>query len=100
VAVAEPPSPRMGMKVRMGVMPSYAEDEKPGMAIDGVSPGGPAERAGLKEGDILLLIDDHEINDVHGLMSALAGFEPGQQAMVTLLRSGDRMKLPITFEQP
>lgn len=100
VAVVEKTAPRAGLKVRMGILPSYVDDERPGMRIDGISPGTPAERAGLLEGDQLLLIDEYPVNDVYDLMDALARYEPGNKAVVTLLRAGERIKLQITFEQP
>ena len=101
VAVAEKKSPRTGqLKVRMGIMPSYAEDEQPGMTIEGVSPLSPAEKAGLREGDQLLYISEHEVNDVYDLMAAMGHYEPSDEVMLTVVRDGQRHKLPLTFEQP
>jgi S1-C subfamily serine protease len=100
VAIAESRPSRTGLKVRMGVMPSYAEDEQAGMQIDGVSPGSPAEKAGLKSGDRLLMIGDTSINNVYDLMDAMAKYEPGNEANLTVLRTGERIQMAVKFEAP
>jgi hypothetical protein len=98
VAVVDKERPRTGLKVRLGVLPSYADDEEPGMQIEGASPASPAERAGLREGDRILMIGTHEVNDVHGLMDALGAFNPNDEATITVLREGQRLKLGVKFE--
>ncbi|GMU24874.1 MAG: hypothetical protein AMXMBFR13_49450 [Phycisphaerae bacterium] len=98
VAVVDKERPRTGLKVRLGVLPSYADDEEPGMQIEGASPASPAERAGLREGDRILMIGTHEVNDVHGLMDALGAFNPNDEATITVLREGRRLKLGVKFE--
>ncbi len=100
VAVAESQPSRSGLKVRLGVMPSYAEDDQPGMLIDGVSPGSPAERGGLQGGDRILMVGDHAINNVYDFMDALGRYKPGDEADLTVLRNGQRIKVPVKFEAP
>ncbi len=100
VAIAESRPSRAGLKVRMGVMPSYAEDEQPGLQLDGVSPGSPAEKAGLQSGDRLLMIGDTSINNVYDLMDAMAKYEPGNEANLTVLRAGQRIQMAVKFEAP
>ena len=55
----------------------------------GVIAGGPADKAGLKDGDILTAIDDQPIDATHQLDVALLGHEPGDVIDLTVLR-GDR----------
>ncbi|HOB76330.1 MAG TPA: M28 family peptidase [Phycisphaerae bacterium] len=98
VAVAEKPTPRTGLKVRLGVMPSYAEDDQPGLLIDGVSADSPAEQAGLQEGDRILSIGNVEVNDVYGLMEAMNHYNPGDEAKILILRNGKRVEVGVTFE--
>jgi hypothetical protein len=94
----EPPAPRAGLKVRFGVMPSYAPDEEPGLVIQGATPGSAAERAGLIEGDRVLKVDEHEVNDVFGLMEALKGYNPGDVARIIVLRGTKRMEFSVKFD--
>src|SRR5690606_2227715 len=100
VAIAETQPSRTGARVRMGVMPAYADDEQPGMGIDGVSPGSPAERAGIQVGDRILMIGPHAVNNVYDLMEAMGHYEPGNEVNVTILRKGERLQLPLTFAAP
>lgn len=100
VAVAEKGASRAGAKVRMGVMPSYTDDDAPGMLVDGVSPGSPAARAGLREGDRILMVGDIAVNSVYDLMEVLGEYEPGNEADVTVLRDGERLKTAVRFEAP
>lgn len=100
VAVAESQPSRTGARVRMGVMPAYADDEQPGMGIDGVSPGSPAKRAGLQAGDRILMIGPHAVNNVYDLMEAMGHYEPGNEVSLTILRKGERLQLPLTFAAP
>ncbi len=100
VSVAEEGPRRTRLKVRMGVMPSYVDEDQPGMTLDGVSPDSPAERAGLREGDQLLFVGDVAIDNVYDLMHALGSHDPGDTTVVTVLRDGRHLKFPLTFEAP
>ena len=54
------------------------------MRIDGVSEDRPAANAGMKKGDIVVRMGDHEVNDMMGYMEGLAMFEEGQVTPVEL----------------
>ena len=87
---------RTSFKVTMGVMLDYTF-AGPGIYIDGVSSEKPAEKAGLKQGDIVLKIGDHDIADVEGYMKALGKFEKGETVTLKLKRDGKEITLPLTF---
>ena len=50
-------------KVTLGIMPDYT-DHGNGLHVDGVTEGRPAETAGIKEGDVIIKIDD-EFDEPH-----------------------------------
>lgn len=83
-------------KVTMGVIPDYSFDGK-GMKIDGTTDGKPAEKAGMKAGDIVQKIGDIEIKDVYSYMEALGKHEKGQTVTIKILRKGEILELPLTF---
>jgi S1-C subfamily serine protease len=59
-----------------------------GETLPGVIKDGPAAQAGVKEGDIVVAINDRAIDTEHPLDATLAGFAPGQTVDLHLLRDG------------
>lgn len=97
-AERDPPRPRAGLKIRLGVMPSFTADDEPGLKIQGTSAGSPAERAGLREGDRILKVGDHEVNEVYSLMEALRGYQPGDEVTIKALREKQPMEFKVKFD--
>ncbi len=58
--------------------------------------GGPAEKAGVKAGDIIVEFDKREIKDSSDLPSAVARITPGTAVQLKILREGKQISLPIT----
>jgi len=61
---------------------------KNGVLVQQVTPGGPAEKAGLKAGDIITTIDGRSIKDGDDLVSDIAGRRPGSTIRLGYLRDG------------
>ena len=66
-----------------------------GILISGVLKGGPAEKAGLKAGDVLQAINGKQIEDVRSLLNNVASLSPGSQAKITVNRQGDAIELAV-----
>src|SRR5205085_769932 len=88
------PRPRPGPK--MGIMPGNYEEVDKGVLIGGVSPGGAAEKAGLKEGDLIVEIGGKPIKNIGGYMTAMAGQKAGQAMDVKVMRKGKEVTLKVT----
>ena len=87
-----------GIKVTLGVVPDYApDDEVKGLRISGTTPGSPAAKAGLKEGDVLVQIDDDKVGSIYDLTDILARGKPGQKLKIALLREGKRVETEATL---
>jgi hypothetical protein len=82
--------------VTLGVVPDYLYDGK-GMRIDGTSPGKPAEKAGMKAGDVVVKMGELDIPDMMGYMKALSQFKKGDSVDVVVIREGAEVLLPVTF---
>ena len=65
--------------------------------LAGVRPGGPAEKAGVKRGDILIAIGTHEIHAVEDFMFVLRNSKPGAKSTVTVERDGKKVVLEVTL---
>ena len=68
-----------------------------GETLDAVVPGGPAEKAGVREGDIILAVGGREIDAEHPLDLVLAGFAPGQTVDLSINRGAGTITLSITL---
>jgi len=88
---------RGGFKTRFGSVPDYAFGG-PGMRLDGTSPGGPAEKAGLLRGDVLYRIDDVDVEGLGEFMYVLNSHKPGDVITVHYIRDGQRESVPLTLE--
>ena len=59
--------------------------------------GSPAEKAGIKDGDIITKVDDLSVDESHSLTSLLARHTPGDKVTITVLRDGKLLKLTATL---
>lgn len=62
-----------------------------------VPQGSPADKAGLKTGDIITKIDDNTIGKQGSLSSIIGLYQPGERATITYLRDGKESTTTITF---
>ena len=65
-----------------------------GVLIAEVYPGGPADRAGLRSGDVVLAIDGREVSDPEALKFRIATRKLGETATLDVLRRGRRQRRP------
>ena len=70
-----------------------------GVIVTKVADGSCAETAEIKEGDILLSIDSVRIRSTDELESAMFAYQAGDEAMLTIYRSGKQIGIRITFDQ-
>jgi serine protease DegQ len=66
-----------------------------GVLISGVLEGGPADKAGMKPGDVLTQVNGQAVNDVVTLLNRIAQTSPGDEAKINLLRKGKPMALKV-----
>ena len=69
-----------------------------GMKIRKVQPGSPAAGAGVREDDVLLLIDEQACPDKQTVIEYLALLAPGDPVVLTLQRGDERLKLETRLE--
>ena len=70
-----------------------------GAYVNAVNSGSCAEKAGLKAGDIITAIDGTAVSSGDALRSALRGYSAGESATLTVSRSGETLKLTVTFDR-
>lgn len=79
----------------LGVIPDYGYSEGNGMKITGVNKDGAADRAGLKNGDIITKIGTTALHDIYDYMDALNTLNKGQKTTITVLRDGKELTLDL-----
>ena len=66
-----------------------------GALIASVIRNSPAERAGVRAGDILVAVEGQAINGTTAMLNAIAGLAPGARARLKLVREGREMELTV-----
>ena len=67
-----------------------------GVIITGVLQTGPAFKAGVRPGDVLLAVEGQQVKSVAELLARVSALKPGQAAHVTVLRQSDQIDLTVT----
>ena len=82
--------------VTMGIMPDYTFSSK-GVRVDGVSEGRPAQKAGLRAGDVVIQLGDYPVSSIENYMEALGRFKKGDQTKVKVMRADKIVDADIVF---
>jgi putative serine protease PepD len=62
-----------------------------------VNPGGPAEAAGVREGDVVTKVDGRVVEDATALIVAIRAKAPGDALTLTIDRDGEEQDLTVTL---
>src|SRR5581483_1721958 len=68
-----------------------------GVIVNSVEPGSPAERAGLKQGDVITAFNGKEVSDSNSLRNLVASTPPGTEVTLTISREGHEQQLRATL---
>lgn len=90
---------RTGSRPYFGSIPDFGSDAK-GYAIQGASPGSPADKAGIKGGDVIIRLGKNRVGGLDDFDLALREFKPGEQVDVIVIRDGEEVTLKVTLATP
>ena len=90
-----PTGGRAGVRVFTGTIPDYATNVK-GLLLGGVIGGGPAEKAGLEKGDVLIEIAGQTITNIYDYTYALELLKIGEPVKIVYLRGAERRETTLT----
>jgi serine protease Do len=74
-------------------------DKKEGVLIAEVIQNSAAEKAGLKQGDIIIAMNDKEIKTIAGFKNDIAKLKPSEIIFLTVLRDGNTKKIKVTLDK-
>ncbi len=86
---------RTGLRVYLGTIPDYAQGDIKGVKLSGVSPIGPAAKAGVKAGDIILKLGTKDIQNIYDYTYVMGDLKIGVETVVVVERDGKPVKLKI-----
>lgn len=84
----------MKFKVYVGTIPDYTS-QADGFKITGVSEGSPAQKGGLKAGDIIVEFGGKKVGNIYDYMYAMGEFAPGDVVDVVVVRGSEKVKLKL-----
>jgi putative serine protease PepD len=81
----------------LGVQGSISAASDDGAQIASVQPGGPAEAAGLRAGDVITKVGDAQVADFADLMARIGSYAPGAQVTLTVSNGGAERTVNVTL---
>jgi serine protease Do len=82
--------------IERGWLGVAVDDRDGGVTIANVDRAGPAAKAGIKAGDVVLAINGDRIDSSRGLIRAVAAVTPGNSVRVTVRRQGRELEIPVS----
>ncbi len=85
------------MKVTLGIVPDMVSSDNKGLRVDGTRKGGPAEKAGIRKGDVIIALEGQPVTNIYDYMARLVKLKPGQVATVEIMREGKKEVIIVQF---
>jgi len=86
------------MTASIGIMPEYSA-EAVGVPVGGLRAGGPAEKAGIRVGDVVVKLAGKSVRNIEEYMAVLADKKPGDAVEVVVRRAGQELTLTLTLAE-
>ncbi|MGH0034124.1 MAG: M28 family peptidase [Myxococcota bacterium] len=97
--VATPPPrggpPRAGLRVYLGTVPDYARSDVRGVRLSGVTSDGPAEKGGLRAGDVIVRVGERQVENIYDYTYALGDLEIDEPVEIVVERDGRSLRLTV-----
>jgi hypothetical protein len=82
-------------KIYLGTIPDYSSPDTQGVKLSGVAKNSPAEQAGLKQNDVIIMLAGRKIHDIYDYTYVLNALHAGQPVKLLVLRGESRVALTI-----
>ncbi len=82
-----------------GLKESFDLKEDKGALVSEVTPGGPAEEAGIKEGDVIVSFDGKEVQEMSDLSMIVASTPVGKIVTVEVIREGKKKRFEVKIDE-
>jgi hypothetical protein len=95
--VARGGSSREGSNTYLGSIPDMAAGSTPGLRLSGVRAGSPADKGGLKTGDVIVELAGTPVKDLYSYTDALYAHKPGEKIVIVVMRDGARVPCTVVL---
>ena len=85
-----------GLRAYLGTIPDYGQNGVTGLPLAGVAEGGPASKAGLKSGDVIVELGGMKVENIYDYTYAIEALKIGEEVGVVVTRNGERVEMKIT----
>lgn len=92
----KPGERRAGLRAYLGTVPDYAESDVKGVKLSSVSANGPAAKAGLKGGDVIVELAGKKVENIYDYTYAIEALKIGQPTKIVVQRGAERLTLDVT----
>ena len=96
MSVEDDRQPRAALRAYLGTVPDYAQEEVKGVLLSSVAKGGPAEKAGVRNGDIIVELAGRKIENIYDYTYAIEALKIGQKTSIGVQRGKKRLDFEIT----
>ncbi|MBM3890761.1 MAG: PDZ domain-containing protein, partial [Verrucomicrobia bacterium] len=90
---------RDAMRAYLGTIPDYTDSDRPGVKLSGVRPGSPADKGGLRAGDVIVRFAGKKIGNIYDYTYALEAAKIGQPLQIVIKRDDKELTLTVVPEQ-
>lgn len=87
---------RGGLRAYLGTIPDYAQGDIVGVKLSGVSPVGPAAKAGVKGGDIIVKLAGKDVKNIYDYTYLMGDLKIGEETEIVVKREGKDVTLKVT----
>ena len=87
---------RAGLRAYLGTIPDYAQGDVVGVKLSGATKGAPADKAGIKAGDVIKSVAGKEVKNIYDYTFVLEALKIGEEVGIEVERAGKILKLKIT----
>ena len=87
---------RANLRAYLGTVPDYSQGDTVGVKLSGATKGGPADKAGIQGGDVVVDVAGKAVKNIYDYTYVLESLKVGEMVKITVLRKGKRITLEVT----
>ncbi|MGB7326189.1 MAG: M28 family peptidase, partial [Rubripirellula sp.] len=88
--------PRANLTAYLGTIPDYVAGDIKGLKLSGVAGEGPAAKAGVKGGDVIVELAGRKIEDIYDYTYAIEALKIGEEVKIVVRRGDENVNLQVT----